>query len=491
MTRGMSEADWEALALDTLGELGWKHLDGKRIAPGSGERESWSDLLLRNRLRDAIGRLNPQLSADAMDEAVNTVATPGSRDARGENHQVHEYLTQGVRKVVYIDSFGAEQNPTIRLVGKDPEDNDWLAVNQVTVAEGEHKRRFDIVLYLNGMPVAIVELKNAGDAHAGLRGAHAQLMTYVRELPLAFRFTMACVVSDGITARYGTAFTPYEHFTPWNVDEQGKPVPQPPTEDHDLALNLMLYGLFDQWRMLELLDGYVTFAEGDNGLVKRIAKPHQYFAVSTAIRKTVEAVRGHGLAGVVWHTQGSGKSMEMELYANQVLRHPALGNPTVIVITDRSDLDDQLYATFSNSHLLPESPRQANTRDELRAELTNRTAGGIVFTTLQKFGKTEEERKAGNNHPLLSARHNIVVIVDEAHRSHYDSLDGYARHLKDALPNATLIAFTGTPISEAERDTRKVFGDYIDIYDLTRAVDDGATVPVYFQSRLIPVSLPA
>ncbi|MGH3834835.1 MAG: type I restriction endonuclease subunit R [Pseudonocardiaceae bacterium] len=491
MTRGMSEADWEALALDTLGELGWKHLDGKRIAPGSGERESWSDLLLRHRLRDAIGRLNPQLPADAADEAVSIVTTPNSRDARGENYQIHEYLTQGVREVVYTDSFGAEQNPTIRLVGKDPEDNDWLAVNQVTVAEGEHKRRFDIVLYLNGMPVAIIELKNAGDAHAGLRGAHAQLMTYVRELPLAFRFTMACVLSDGITARYGTAFTPYEHFTPWNVDEQGKPVPQPPTEDHDLALNLMLYGLFDQWRMLELLDGYVTFAEGDIGLVKRIAKPHQYFAVSTAIRKTVEAVRGHGLTGVVWHTQGSGKSMEMELYANQVLRHPALGNPTVIVITDRSDLDDQLYATFNNSHLLPESPRQVNTRDELRAELTNRTAGGIVFTTLQKFGKTQEERQAGHNHPLLSARHNIVVIVDEAHRSHYDSLDGYARHLKDALPNATLIAFTGTPISEAERDTRKVFGDYIDIYDLTRAVDDGATVPVYFQSRLIPVSLPA
>ena len=224
--------------------------------------------------------------------------------------------------------------------------------------------------------------------------------------------------------------------------------------------------------------------------MKRLAKPHQYFAVSKAVGKTIEAVRSHGRAGVVWHTQGSGKSMEMELYANQVLTHPSLGNPTIVVLTDRTDLDDQLYDTFQVSELLPEKPLQIATREELRAELANKRTGGIVFTTLQKFGRTKAERESGAAHPLLSDRRNIIVIVDEAHRSHYDDLDGYARHLRDALPYATMIAFTGTPITAADRNTRGVFGDYIDVYDLTRAVDDGATVPVFYESRLIPLDLP-
>ena len=290
-------------------------------------------------------------------------------------------------------------------------------------------------------------------------------------------------------ARYGTPFTPFEHFAPWNVDEDGEPVP-PSDRDEDLAINVLLHGLFTQDQFLELLRGYVAFSRGDHGPVKRIAKPHQYFAVSKAVRKTTEAVRSHGKAGVVWHTQGSGKSMEMELYANQVLTGPAFGNPTILVLTDRTDLDDQLYGTFEASDLLPERPIQAMTRDELRTQLTNRRTGGIIFSTLQKFGRTKEERDGGARHPLLSGRRNIIVIVDEAHRSHYDDLNGYARHLRDALPYATLIAFTGTPVSQADRNTREVFGDYIDIYDLTRAVDDGATVPVFYESRLIPVSLP-
>lgn len=490
MSGYMSEAEWEAFALDTLGELAWHITEGKQIAPGSGERESWSDLVLRSRLRDAVARLNPQLPPAQVDEAVAIVVTPSSRDAVAENFQVHQYLTEGIRKVTYTDEFGSERTPTIRLLGDQPDENDWLAVNQVTVVEGDHKRRFDIVLYVNGLPLGVVELKKAGDAHGDLRGAHAQIATYVHELPLAFRYNMVCVVSDGITARYGTAFTGFEHYAPWNVDDEGAPVAQPGVTDVDLALNLVLHGLFNQPRMLELLRGFVAFAEGGNGLVKRIAKPHQYFAVRKALAKTVEAVRSYGLAGVVWHTQGSGKSMEMELYANQVLKHPALGNPTIVVITDRTDLEDQLYNTFQTSRILPEKPHQATTRDELRTDLANRTTGGIIFTTLQKFGKTKQERDAGRSHPLLSDRTNIVVIVDEAHRSHYDNLDGYARHLRDALPHATLIAFTGTPIAEADRDTRKQFGPDIDVYDLTRAVEDGATVPVFYESRLIPVQLP-
>ncbi|MGH3183888.1 MAG: type I restriction endonuclease subunit R, partial [Streptosporangiaceae bacterium] len=407
-----------------------------------------------------------------------------------ENHRVHEFLTRGIRGVLYTDEYGAEQIPTIWLIDRThPFGNNFLAVNQVTVTDGEHKRRFDIVLYVNGMPLAIVELKKAGDPQAGLESAHAQLGTYVDELPLAFRCNAFCVISDGITARYGTPFTPFEHFAPWNVDEDGQPVHHS-ASDEDLAINLLLHGLFTQDRFLDLLRGYVTFARGDGRLVKRIAKPHQYFAVSKAVAKTTEAVRSHGKAGVVWHTQGSGKSMEMELYANQVLTSPAFGNPTIVVLTDRTDLDDQLYDTFEASELLPERPVQAATRDELRTQLVNRRTGGIIFSTLQKFGRTREERESGTRHPLLSDRRNIVVIADEAHRSHYDDLNGYARHLRDALPYATLIAFTGTPVAQADRNTREVFGDYIDVYDLTRAVDDGATVPVYYESRLIPVSLP-
>jgi type I restriction enzyme R subunit len=486
-----SEAAWEALAMDTLGELAWLPVEGKRIAPGSGERESWAELIIPRRLREAIARLNPKLPGSAIDEAVKIVLTPRSLDARAENFQVHEFLTRGIRSVVYTDSYGAEQNPTIRVVSqRDPLANEFMAASQVTVVDGDRRRRFDIVLYVNGLPLGIIELKKAGDENADLDGAHAQLMTYVEELPLAFRCNVACVITDGITARYGTAFTPFEHFAPWNVDDDGSPVPQPPATDADLAVNLVLYGIFEQRRFIELLNGYVAFAQAEGGLIKRIARPQQYFAVSKAIDKTIEAVRSHGQAGVVWHTQGSGKSMEMELYANQVLINPALGNPTIVVLTDRTDLDDQLFDTFLASELLPEQPAQAMTRDELRNELAHRRTGGIIFSTLQKFGRTKAEREAGQRHPLLSDRRNIIVIVDEAHRSHYDSLDGYARHLRDALPHSTMIAFTGTPISHADRNTRQVFGDYIDIYDHTRAVEDGATVPVYYEPRLIPVDLP-
>jgi len=491
MAGGMSEAEWEIFAMDHLAELGWFPINGKQIAKGSGERESWDELIVPGRLRDAVARINPKLPSSAVDEAVTTVMTATSRDALAENHRVHEYLTRGIRSVVYTDEYGVEQNPMVWLIDRrNPDNNDFLAANQVTVVDGEHRRRFDIVLYVNGMPLGFVELKKAGDDSDDLKYARNQLATYSEELPLAFRCNVACVVSDGTSALCGTAFTPFEHFAPWNVDDDGEPVKQPPERNEDLPLVLMIYGLFQHARFIELLTSYVTFARTEDGLVKRLAKPHQYFAVSRAVGKTIEAVRSHGRAGVVWHTQGSGKSMEMELYANQVLTHPSLGNPTIVVLTDRTDLDDQLYDTFQVSELLPEKPLQIATREELRAELANKRTGGIVLTTLQKFGRTKAERESGAAHPLLSDRRNIIVIVDEAHRSHYDDLDGYARHLRDALPYATMIAFTGTPITAADRNTRDVFGDYIDVYDLTRAVEDGATVPVFYESRLIPLDLP-
>src|SRR6266540_4966551 len=288
------------------------------------------------------------------------------------------------------------------------------------------------------------------------------------------------------------------HCGPWPGPRACGSVPVAPLVESGLHCGTMytscssvvLFGLFEQRRFVELLRGYVAYAQTPGGLVKRIARAHQYFAVAVAVEKTVEATRGDGKAGVVWHTQGSGKSMEMELFAHQIMAHPSLGNPTIVVLTDRTDLDDQLYDTFAASDLLAE-PLQVTTRDHLRTELANRRTGGIIFSTLQKFGLTREEKDARRKHPQLSDRRNIVVIVDEAHRSHYDDLNGYARHLRDALPHATLIAFTGTPLSEADRNTREVFGNYISIYDLTRAVEDGATVRVFHESRLVPVDLPA
>ncbi|WP_431968959.1 type I restriction endonuclease subunit R [Actinacidiphila sp. bgisy160] len=483
------EADWELLALDELAELAWEPAAGNTYAPGSGHRKSWDDLILYPDLREAIERLNPELPPDAVRDAVAVAATPTSQDTYEENRTAHMYLTAGIRSVTYTDSFGAEHNPTIRLVDLvDPDANTYRALNQVTVIDGEKNRRFDIVLYVNGLPLALLELKRAGDEDATLQDAHSQVSRYVEEFPTAFRYNAVVLLSDGITAKYGTPFTPYEHFAPWNTDGSGARVDPLGAEGMaDSGQNLALHGLFTQPRFLSLVRSFVNFVPSKR--MKRIAKPHQYHAVTRAAEAVREAAATNGKAGVVWHTQGSGKSEEMVLTTTMVMRDPALLNPTVVVITDRNDLDDQLYSTFLESEVLPEAPKQILTRAELREELAAKRTGGILFTTLQKFGKTKEEKESGTDHPLLSDRRNIVVVVDEAHRSHYDNLDGYARHLRDALPHATLLAFTGTPISEADRNTREVFGDYIDIYDLKRAADDGATVKVFHEGRVIQLVL--
>lgn len=483
------ESDWELLALAELAGLDWKPSPGNEFAPGSGHRRSWDDLILYPDLREAVERLNPDLPPAAVRDAVGAAATPASQDTYEENRTAHGHLTTGIRSVTYTDAFGAEHNPTIRLVDlDDPDGNVWRALNQVTVVDGEKRRRFDVVLYVNGLPLAVLELKRAGDEDATLHDAHSQVSRYVQEFPTAFRYNAAVLVSDGVTAKYGTPFTPYEHYAPWNTDELGVRVdPFSAGGIGDSGQNLALHGLFTRDRFLTLIGSFVNFVPSKR--MKRIAKPHQYHAVKRAAEAVREAAATDGKAGVVWHTQGSGKSEEMVLTTTMVMKDPALLNPTVVVITDRTDLDDQLYSTFLESEILPEAPKQVLTRAELREELAAKRVGGILFTTLQKFGRTREEKESGADHPLLSDRRNIVVVVDEAHRSHYDSLDGYARHLRDALPHATLLAFTGTPISEADRNTREVFGDYIDTYDLKRAADDGATVKVYHESRVIQLVL--
>ncbi len=491
---GVNEAQWEAIAQDALAEQEWQSLPGTAIAPGTeGGRTSWSDLILPSRILAKLRELNPHVPGDYLVQARAEILEPRSQDAIAENYRAHEILTKGYRGISYIDSDGVEQNPTIRLVSHRPWENEFLAVKQVTIRSTEVDRRFDIVCYLNGLPVAIFELKRAS-ARVELAAAHAQLATYLREFPMAFRFAMVTVISDGITARYGTPFTPLNHYSPWNVDDDGNPMqPGQRIEDADLGIELeyLIDGVFNPERFLQLQRNFTAFDGGAEGYAKRIAKPHQYFAVTKAVGKTVAAVNSDGRAGVVWHTQGSGKSMEMELYAHLASQRPELRNPTFVVVTDRRQLDGQLFESFARSQLLAEQPVAVTTRAQLRDELASRTTGGILFTTLQKFSRTREEREAGPDHPLLSERRNIIVIADEAHRSHYDDLDGYAKYIRDALPNASFIAFTGTPISFEDRNTEDVFGPVIDTYDLTRAVDDGATVPVYFEARLIKVGLPS
>lgn len=484
---GMSEDSLELLVLDELGELGWPSLAGRDIGPRSGERESWAELHIPHRVREAISRLSPQLPASAVADAYTELVTPTSQDAFAENKRVHDFLTHGIR-LTYTDEYGAEQSPTVRVIDyANPAANDFLAVNQVTLKTANNKQcRFDVVLYVNGLPLIFIELKKPGEEHAGVETALTQLMNYRSDFPLSYRFNLLCLASDAVTARYGTAFTPLEHYARWNVDENGVPVDTAKAADfRDTALGVSLYGLFEQHRLLDLLSDFVNFADTGDSKQKRIAKPHQYFAVTKATRAIVRATREDGRAGVVWHTQGSGKSEEMVLTAARAMKDPALGNPTIVVVTDRLDLDDQLFNTFNESSILPNAPKQLTSREALREELSNVRTGGILFVVLQKFGRTKAEKEANRDHPLLSERRNIVLMVDEAHRSHYDTLDGYAKHIRDALPNATLLAFTGTPLSKTDRNTRDIFGSYIDIYDLRRAVDDEATVRVLHDSRLI------
>ena len=490
---GVSEAQWESIALEALADQEWRPLPGVEIAPGADlGRKSWADIVLPDRTLAQMRVLNPHVPGDYLAQALAETIEPTSQDAISENYRQHQILTKGYRGISYTDSDGVEQNPTIRLISHRVEENEFLAVSQVTVRTAERQRRFDVVLYLNGLPVAILELKKAATTKADLASAHAQLATYLREFPMAFRFTVATVISDGITARYGTPFTPLNHYSPWNVNDDGKPLqPGETVDDMSLGVELeyLIDGVFNPERFLQLERNFTAFDGGADGYAKRIAKPHQYFAVTKAVGTTVAAVNRDGKAGVVWHTQGSGKSMEMELYVHLAAQRPELRNPTFVVVTDRKELDGQLFEGFARSLLLGEQPIAVTTRAQLREELTQRTTGGILFTTLQKFSRTKDEREAGADHPQLTDRRNVIIIVDEAHRSHYDDLDGYARRIREALPNASFIAFTGTPLSFADRNTVDVFGKEIDRYDLTRAVRDGATVPVYFEPRLVKVRL--
>ncbi len=506
----LNESHVEEAALTWFGELGYAIGHGPHIAPGesAAERESFGDVVLVGRLREAIHRLNPAMPQEARNEALRKVLRVATTTLVQTNRAFHAMVRDGV-PVEYKRADGSIAGDHARLVDFDnPKNNDWLVVNQFTVIEGQHNRRPDIVVFINGLPLAVIELKNAADEDATIWSAYAQLQTYKAEIPSLLHYNAVLVVSDGLQARIGSLTANQEWFKVWRTIDGERDAPKTALE-----LEVMLRGVFERQRFLDLLQHFIVFEEDpDSGVLhKIIAGYHQFHAVNAAVEETVRASgmrdrnvvreeapgtywagRMHGgkpgdrRAGVVWHTQGSGKSFSMLFYAARVIRESAMQNPTLVVLTDRNDLDDQLFGQFQRCHdILGQMPVQAANREKLR-ELLSVASGGVVFTTIQKFLPEK-----GTTMPELSGRRNIIVIADEAHRSQYDLIDGLARNLRDALPNASFIGFTGTPIEKTDANTRAIFGDYISIYDIQRAVADKATVPIYYESRIAKLGLNA
>ena len=501
------ESEVEDAALEWLNGLGWGVAHGPDIAPAAAraERGKYDEVVLTQRLREALERLNPELPAEALEDAFRKLIRPEGSSLDARNRAVHRMLVDGVT-VEYREAGGTVRGAQVSALDFDESaNNDWLAVNQFTVVEGEHKRRPDVVLFVNGLPLGLIELKNPADEKATVWTAWQQIQTYKSELSNLFSFNAALIASDGVEARLGTLTVGREWFKPWRT------VSGQTLADASLPqLRVMLEGMCDRSRFLRLVRDFIVFEDDGGGrLAKKMAGYHQFHAVEAAVGETLRAAalrrearvkeptgryeagsqpggdRGDRRIGVVWHTQGSGKSLTMAFYAGRIIREPAMENPTLVVLTDRNDLDDQLFGTFARCQdLLRQPPTQATSRADLRAKLAVEQ-GGVVFTTIQKFFPEEK----GDRHPELSRRRNIVVIADEAHRSQYDFIDGYARHMRDALPNASFIGFTGTPIELEDANTRAVFGDYISVYDIERAVQDRATVPIYYESRLAKLTL--
>lgn len=481
-----AESVVEEAALAWLGALGYTVVHGPEIAVGmpGAERSdpNYRDVVLERRLQQALVRLNPDLPSEALEEAYRKLTRVDAPSLVERNRALHRLLVDGVT-VEYRRQDGSIAGVQARVIDFDESDNnDWLAVNQFTVSEGQHIRRPDVVVFVNGLPLAVLELKNPTDENADIWSAHRQLQTYQLQIPALFVTNAVLVVSDGLEARVGALGAGKEWFKPWRTNGG-----RDDASTHLTQLQVVLECVFEKRQFLDLIRYFIVFEDAGGGeIVKKIAGYHQFHAVNAALESTVKASQAGGdhRVGVVWHTQGSGKSLTMAFYAGRVILHPAMENPTVVVITDRNDLDDQLFGTFARCRdLLRQAPVQAADRADLRAKLAV-ASGGVVFSTIQKFFPETE----GDREPV-SERHNIVVIADEAHRSQYDFIDGFARHMHDALPNASFIGFTGTPIEKTDANTRAVFGDYISVYDIQRAVEDKATVPIYYESRLAKLEL--
>ena len=578
----ITESTVESAALSWLQDLGYTLLFGPDIAPGElfAERESYGEVILVNRLRSALARINPNIPEEAREEAIRKVMRAEHPSLIENNRRFHRYLVDGVpveyredlpapqpgiffvyaiqcddnsvyigqtdnlpkrweehvtgrgadhtkrykpTALVHYEEFSSIEaavkrehdlktgfgrtwlkrelaagrtrqaggriiNDQVWLIDlSDPENNDWLAVNQYTVIEERHNRRPDVVVFVNGLPLAAIELKNPADENATALDAFKQFQTYKAEIPSLFVFNEALIVSDGFAARTGTITSDWERFMPWRTVEGDDLAPKELPQ-----VEVLIKGIFEKQRFLDLIRYFIVFEETRQGISKKMAGYHQFHAVLKAMDCTIWAVKGDKRAGIIWHTQGSGKSLTMAFYAGKIIQHPEMANPTLVVLTDRNDLDDQLFETFANcKELLRQKPVQAESRAHLR-ELLNAASGGVIFTTIQKFMPPSPPAPlpvGEGSGEGLSDRRNIVVIADEAHRSQYDFIDGFARHMRDALPNASFIGFTATPIEKADRNTLAVFGDYIDIYDINQAIEDEATVPIYYEARLAKLDL--
>jgi type I restriction enzyme R subunit len=504
-----AESVVEDATLAWLQGLGYGILHGPDIAYGERAAErtdpNFRDVVLESRLRITLQSLNPDLPPEALEDAFRKLTRTDLPTLPARNRAIHKMLVDGV-PVEFARPDGSIAGAQAKVIDFDnPQNNDWLAINQYSVAEGEHTRRPDVILFVNGLPLAVIELKNTADENATISSAFRQFQTYQAQIPTLFGYNAVLMVSDGIQARVGTIGAGREWFKPWKTISGPKDVGPRATE-----LQVMLEGVFEKRRFLDLLRYFMVFEDfGGGSLAKKMAGYHQFHAVNVAVEETLRAARsvvnrraadpgvrydsgrnpggepGDKRVGVVWHTQGSGKSLTMVFYAGRIILHPEMENPTIVVLTDRNDLDDQLFGTFARcKDILRQPPLQAANRADLREKLRV-GSGGVVFTTIQKFMPEEK----GDRQAVLSDRRNIVVIADEAHRSQYDFIDGLARHLRDALPNASFIGFTGTPIEKADANTRAVFGDYISVYDIQKAVLDGATVPIYYESRLANLDL--
>ncbi len=504
----ITEDQLERQCLGWFLEGGWETVFGLDIAHDGAapERANYREVVLVQRLTRSLARLNPQVPAKVLDEAVQRILKLDHPVAEQRNRDFHKLLLAGI-KVSWREG-DAVKHDDLRLIDfANLASNEFLVVNQFAIKGPNKTRRPDLVVFINGLPLAIIELKNPADEQADVWKAYHQLQTYKEEIPDIFNYNEALIISDGFTARVGSLTADSGRFMPWRTirNEDDKPVVE-------FEIEKIVRGFFDRELFLDYLKHFILFEQDGDKLVKKIAGYHQFHAVREAVRVTIitsresagdtleeprapygkEVVPGSRKGGVVWHTQGSGKSISMVCYAGKLIQQPEMKNPTIVVVTDRNDLDGQLYETFcSAQELLKQTPEQADSREELREKLASRQAGGIIFTTIQKFAPTEGEER----HPVLCERSNVVVISDEAHRSQYGLkaklniktgkyVYGFAKHLRDALPTASFIGFTGTPISKEDRDTRSVFGDYISIYDIQDAVDDNATVEIFYESRL-------
>jgi len=479
----INENKVEVFVIEILQVLGWQVLHGPDIlaSPDNEGERNPTDAVIERRLRKSLIQINPDVEQGAIEEAYKKILRSNEPDLLNDNRQFHQILVDGID----IESRIDDEMRTVKVNLFDfdnPENNEFIAINQLTVMQGDFHRRPDVMLFVNGLPLGIIELKNPADEKANLKAAYNQLQTYKAEVPLLFRFNELMIISDGIDATIGTISANYERFTPWKTIDSEKELHGVP------MLEVLLRGVCDKQRMLDIIRSFVVFErdEEKHSYIKKLAGYHQYWAVTKALESTHRAVKPDGdhRVGVVWHTQGSGKSLSMMFYSGKLILDSVLENPTIIVITDRNDLDDQLFSTFGNcKDLLRQDPVQAESRNNLQ-ELLQRNAGGVIFTTNAKFFPEE-----GNDYPELSDRRNIIVMADEAHRSQYNFIDGFAKHIRQALPNASFIGFTGTPIENEDRSTPAVFGDYIDVYDIQQAVKDGATVPIYYESRLVELDI--